>query len=60
MKIEGILSNRSLGGSYGWERVIYTILSPGSFCGRNAVDHPLDVLICPNETILDYYGTIVN
>jgi hypothetical protein len=60
MKIEGILPNRSAGGSYAWERVIHTILSPGTFNGRNACDHPLDVLLSPNKTILDYYGSIVN
>lgn len=60
MRIEGILPNRSLGGAYAWERVKHTILSPTSFDGKNAYDHPLDVLIMPNETIKDYYGTIVN
>lgn len=60
MRIDGILNNRSLGGSYAHERVLNTILSPRSFTTRNAFDHPLDVLVDPNATILDYYGTLMN
>lgn len=59
MRIKGIMTNRSCGGSYAWEEVLSTILSPSSFNGRNAVDHPLDVLIDPENTIKDYYGTTV-
>lgn len=59
-RIKSIIGNRSLGAAYGWEEVISTILSPRSFNGVNAIGHPLDVMIKPNETILDYYGTLVN
>lgn len=60
VRIKGIIGNRSLGSGYGWEEVISTILSPRSFNGVNAINHPLDVMVKPNETILDYYGTVVN
>lgn len=56
MRIEGIIGNRSLGGAYAWEKVLNWMLNPKSFYGNNAIDHPLDVLIKPNETIIDYYG----
>lgn len=59
-RIKNIIGNRSLGAAYGWEEVVYTILSPRSFNGVNAVGHILDVMIKPNETILDYYGTVSN
>lgn len=60
MSIGGILSRRSLGGLYAWERVLGIIISPTVFDGRNAYNHPLDVYIKPNEVILDKYGTINN
>lgn len=60
MSIGGILSRRSLGGLYAWERVLGIIISPTVFDGKNAFNHPLDVYIKPNEVILDKFGTIVN
>jgi len=49
-----ILSNRSLGAGYGWERVLDTMLTPHSFDGRNAINHPMDVMVRPNETLAEY------
>ena len=56
MRIEDIITNRSLGAGYAWERVVNNILSPKSFYGKNGISHPLDVLVTPNEVIRDYYG----
>ena len=50
-KIKGIITNRSLGAGYAWEYVIRTILSPRSYNGNNAIDHPLDVMLKPNEVL---------
>ncbi|MGE3592891.1 MAG: hypothetical protein AB7G52_10425 [Arcobacter sp.] len=58
MRIKGIITNRSLGAGYAWEEVVSTILSPRSFDGKNAVSHPLDVLLKPNEVIKEFYGTL--
>lgn len=60
MRIKGIITNRSLGAGYAWEEVIRNILSPRSFDGHNAIGHPLDVMIAPNEVIKHHYGSIVN
>ena len=43
--------NRSAGAAYGWERVINLIKSPRTFAGVNAVDHPMDVTIKPDEIV---------
>ena len=59
-RIKGVITNRSLGSSLAWEEQVNTILAPKSYYGRNAVDTPLDVLLKPNETIKDYYGSVVN
>ena len=56
MRIEDIITNRSLGAGYAWEKVVNNILSPKSFYGKNAVSHPLDVVITPNEVIKEFYG----
>lgn len=55
MKSSAILANRSLGAGYGWEFVTDLILSPRSFDGKNKVSHPMDIMIKPNEVILDKY-----
>jgi len=60
MRIKGIMTNRSLGGAYAWEEVLSTILSPTSFNGRNAVDHPMDVLLAPSDVIKQHYGKLKN
>ena len=56
MRIEDIITNRSLGAGYAWERVVNNILSPKSFYGKNSVSHPLDVLVKPNEVMKEFYG----
>lgn len=48
---EEIVSHRSLGNGYGWERIINLIVSPNSFYGKNNISHPLDVLIKPVEVL---------
>lgn len=50
-KISDILANRSLGGSLPHEKTKPMLMSPKSSYGRNAVDHPLDALFMPAETI---------
>ena len=55
-----IIANRSLGAAYGWERVVNILLSPTAFDTSYIVNHPLDVLLCPNEVLTDKYGSIVN
>lgn len=60
MRLDKLFVHRSLGGLYGWERLNNLILSPHTFNGRNAIDHPLDVLIKPNEVIKAEYGKMVN
>lgn len=54
-KMEAIMRNRSLGAGYGWEFVIKTILSPRSYASNNAVDHPMDVLLAPNEVVNKHF-----
>ena len=56
MPISRVVTNRSLGAGYAWEKVVKTIISPRSFAGFNNISHPLDVLIRPAEVIRDYYG----
>lgn len=55
-KLGAIIKNRSLGAAYGWEEVPNTVLSPRSFNGNNAVEHPMDVLFAPNEVISKHYN----
>ena len=50
-KSKGIITNRSLGAEYAWEYVIRTILSPRTYNSNNAIDHPLDVMLKPNEVL---------
>ena len=57
-RIKKIMTKRSVGGSYGYEEVKATLLSPDTFYGNNGIDHPLDVLIDPASTIIDYYGRV--
>ena len=58
--IRHIMPNRSMGGVYAWEFVVQSITNPMSFDKKHRMNHPLDVMIKPNETIIDHYGTIVN
>jgi hypothetical protein len=48
---DGIIHNRSVSAMYGWEKVLQATFSPSSFDGNNAISHPADVLIKPNEDI---------
>jgi len=57
-RIQNIMTNRSLGGGLGWERVMNTLLSPKSTYGINNVDHPLDVMLMPNEVLMDKYNKL--
>jgi len=48
------MHNRSLGGFYAWEYVAKGIASPLTFSKRKRTNHPLDVMMCPNETVAEY------
>lgn len=51
-KLHYLITNRSLGAAYGWERVLNDVLkSTTAFNGVNAIDHPMDVTIKPNDVI---------
>lgn len=52
-RLKSVLTNRSLSGAYAWEEVHNTILAASSFDGRNGVNHPLDVMLKPDEAIND-------
>jgi len=54
-KMMNIITKRSCGGSYAWEYVKSTLLSPSSYYGTNAVDHALDVMLMPEATMRDHY-----
>lgn len=51
MKSLELIANRSLGAGYAWQDVVNNILSPKSYYGQNAIDHPLDIMLKPNEVI---------
>lgn len=55
MKSLELITNRSLGAGYAWQDVVNNILSPKSYYGQNGIDHPLDVMIKPNEVISNFY-----
>jgi len=48
-----LITSRSLGAAYGYEYTTALITNPSSFFGEHRVNHPLDVLITPNEVIAD-------
>ena len=52
--IRHIMPNRSLGGAFAWEYVANTIMDPHSFINKNRTDHPLDVLLKPQEVMKKY------
>ena len=54
-KAISIITNRSLGGGYGWQYVSNLIMSPKSFYHTSNVPHPLDVLIKPEATVREYH-----
>lgn len=51
-----IMKTNSIGAIAAWERVNVMLVSPVVFYGNNSLEHPLDVLLLPNETIANYYG----
>jgi len=48
------IDNRSIGGSFGWSRLLNKIFNPYLLEDKHKPDHPLDVLFKPNE-VVDYY-----
>jgi len=46
-----VILGRSLGGAYGWEMFINNITDPNTFVHDNKTDHPLDVILKPNEIL---------
>jgi len=57
-RMSNIVFNRSVGGAYAWELVLKTLLSPKSYYAANAINHPLDIMVKPNECLEDYYGKL--
>lgn len=55
--ISDIMTKTSLGGAYAWERHMTTMLNPYAFKMKNAREHILDALICPNE-VMERYNSI--
>lgn len=55
VKAIDIIAKRSLGAGYGWQYVSKMILTPDNFYNDNDIQHPLDVMICPQEVISRYY-----
>lgn len=51
--IQSVMRNRSLGAGYGWEMLTKTVLSPKSYKNHNGIRHPMDVIIKPQEVIMD-------
>lgn len=56
VKLDTLIQNRSLGAGYAWESVNTSIVSPRSYRGQNAVEHPMDAFIAPNEVLNKHYG----
>ena len=50
-QLHDTIINRSAGAAYGWERVAKLIISPRTFGGTNAVDHPMDVTVKPEQVV---------
>ena len=48
---------RSIGGSFGWSRLLQKIFNPYMLETKNKIDHPLDALFKPNE-VVDYYNKV--
>jgi len=51
--ITDIMPNRSLGGLYAWEYVVKSITNSSSFRKFHRVNHPLDVMVKPNEVLAE-------
>lgn len=56
MDSRSVIFSRSHGAGYDWEAVNKAILSPKAYYGYNAVDHPMDVAIKPNENRYRVFG----
>ena len=48
---------RSIGGSFGWSRLLQKIFNPYLMVEENKPDHPMDVLFKPNE-VVNYYNRV--
>lgn len=55
VKSKDIIAKRSLGAGYGWQYVSKMILSPDNFYNESDIQHPLDVMVCPQEVITRYH-----
>lgn len=53
-RLDNIIINRSLGVSYGWERLLTIIFNPKVYYGKNAISTPMDLVIKPNEVVNRY------
>jgi len=58
VRTSGVLTKRSLGGALAWEKVKGTLGSSYAYYGRNNTDHPLDVMLKPNEVLLKARGKL--
>ena len=52
--ITHIMPNRSMGGNYAWEDIAQSIVSASSFRRTHRMNHPLDVMLKPNEVVKEY------
>ncbi len=50
-KLSQIVYNGSLGAMFAFEQHANNLMLPQTFKGNNNVDHPLDALLMPNETV---------
>ena len=55
--IKYAIDYRSIGGSFGWSRLLNKIFNPYTMVDRNKPDHPMDVLFMPNE-VVNYYNNV--
>ncbi len=53
-RLDNIIVNRSLGVSYGWERLLNIIFNPKVYYGKNSISTPMDLVIKPNEVVNRY------
>jgi hypothetical protein len=51
--IKNAIDNRSIGASFGWNKLETKIFDPSLLIDQNRPDHPLDVIFTPNEVIND-------
>ena len=56
--LKDVIVNRSLGAGYAWERLTrIIILSTRSYAGNNAIEHPMDVILKPQEVLTNTYNS---